>query len=413
MTPRGRPFHTLTVLAVLALASCSSGGGGSGTAVLDTSPGVATPDASTTSVEAPASAVATTTEPPATSTSTSSGNSKAASTTTSTTPSTTSTIVEPGSDGFPGEQWATAELSAGVDRAALDDAVDTAFGAPDNQARVRSIVAVQGGSIVYERYHPLDGPDTIMESYSVAKSFTSATIGLLVGDGLLTVEQRAPVEAWADPDDPRSAITIEHLLHMASGLKWTEEYGPGSQPREMLDADVASDYVAALPLEAAPGEQFEYSTGTTAVLAGIITDTLGGVDATDAYLQERLLGPLGITSTRLLRDRSGRWLGGIGADSTSRDFARFGLLFLNDGVWDGTRILPDGWVDYSHTPSPTNAAYGAQWWMLRPDAFEARGLFGQIVMVSQVHDLVIVITTAPGGDADSLLEAAYAAFTER
>ena len=393
MTASRRPLHEL-VLAAVALAAISCSSSADETAGVDSAPVVDSTASETTAAPpttaapepAPTTAEATTTAPP-------------------------TTLASPTGGVFPGVDWGTAELPADVDRAALDAAVDAAFGAADSQARVRSIVAVQGGEITYERYHPLDSATTIMDSFSVAKSFTSAVVGLLVGDGLLDVTDRAPVEAWADPTDPRHEITIENLLHMASGLEWTEEYGPTSQALGMITAEVASDYVAAFPLEAAPGERFEYSTGTTAILAGIVTDTLGGVEAFDDYVQERLFGPLGITSTELRRDGSGRWLGGLGADSTPRDFARFGLLFLNDGIWDGERILPEGWVDYSHTPSPTNAQYGAQWWMLRPDAFEARGLFGQIVMVSQLHDLVIVINTTQGGDADTLIGAAYAAFT--
>lgn len=384
---RRRPLAALTLLAALALASCSSDGGAT---TLDSTPAPTTP-ATATLAPAPTTVAPTTVAP------------------TTIAPSTT--VERPTDDVFPGADWATGELPAGVDRAAIDASVDTAFGAPDAAARVRSIVIVQGGRIVYERYHPLDSADTIMSSYSVAKSFTSALIGMLVGDGLLAVDQPAPVKAWSDPADPRHAITIEQLLHMASGLQWEEEYSPDSQALTMLRSQVASDYVASFPLEAQPGEQFDYSTGTTAILAGIITDTLGGVEQTDEYIQTRLFDPLGITSTTLMRDGSGRWFGGLGADSTSRDFARFGLLFLNDGVWDGQRILPEGWVDYSHTPSATNAQYGAQWWMLHPDSFEARGLFGQIILVSQPHDLVIVINTTQGGDADTLVNDVYARLT--
>ncbi len=137
----------------------------------------------------------------------------------------------------------------------------------------------------------------------------------------------------------------------------------------------------------------------------------GSVDDFDDYVDERLLDPLGITSIDFLTDRSGHWYGGLGADMTTRDFARFGLLYLNDGIWDGERVLPEGWVDYSHEPSPTNPSYGAQWWMFRDGAFEARGLFGQIVLVSQDHDLVIAINTTQGGDADTLVSAAYEALS--
>ncbi len=319
------------------------------------------------------------------------------------------TLAAPAGGVFPRAEWSTAELPAGADQAALDAAVDAAFGAPDATARVQSIVVVQGGEIVYERYHPLDDVDEIMNSFSVAKSFTSAVIGLLVGDGLLDVNERAPIEAWADPSDPRHEITLEHLLHMASGLQWTEEYGANSQALAMLQSENASAYVASFPLEAEPGTLFDYSTGTTAILAGIAIDTLGGVDEFDAYVRERLLDPIGITSTKFLVDGSGRWFGGLGADSTTRDFARFGLLFLNDGVWDGERILPEGWVEYSHAPSPSSDGYGAQWWLAGGDAFEARGLFGQFIHVNPDHDLVIAINTTSGGDSGTLLAATLAA----
>jgi CubicO group peptidase (beta-lactamase class C family) len=328
-----------------------------------------------------------------------------AASTASTTSTTTSVALVGGV--VPGTDWALGELPPSVDRAALDSAVDAAFGAPDAASRVRSIVVVQGGEITYERYHPLDSADTVMDSFSVSKSVTSAVIGLLVGDGLLDVDEPAPVAAWSDPADPRHEITVEHLLHMASGLEWAEEYGEGSRVQQMFAADRASDVPAEAPLVAEPGEEFVYSTGTTAILAGIAIDTLGGVEEFDAYVQERLLDPLGITSMEFIDDRSGRWFGGFGANATTRDFARFGLLYLNDGVWDGRRILPEGWVDYSHEPSPANEQYGAQWWMFREGAFEARGLFGQIVLVSQPNDLVIAINTTQGGDADALLGAAY------
>ena len=322
------------------------------------------------------------------------------------------TTVAPTGDVFPGAEWETAPLPAGIDEAALDAAVDTAFGAPDNAARVQSIVIVHGGRIVYERYHPLDGPDTIMDSYSVAKSVTSSLIGVLVGDGKLAVDEPAPIAQWSDPADPRHAITLEHLLHMASGLEYAEEYGPGSKVLGMMSAPSASEYIASFPLESEPGSTFEYSTGTTAILAGIVTDTVGDVEATDRFIAERLLDPIGITSMQFIRDRAGRWVGGFGANATTRDFARFGLLFLNDGVWDGERLLPEGWVEYSHTPSPTNPQYGAQWWMFRDGAFEARGLFGQIILVSPRNDLVVAINTQEGGDADSLIGAVYPLFDQ-
>ena len=163
------------------------------------------------------------------------------------------TLASPTGDVFPGVEWATADLPADVDQAALDVAVEVAFGAPDAASRVQSIVVVRGGEIVYERYHPLDTADEIMNSYSVSKSITSAVIGLLVSDGRLDVDERAPIDAWADPADPRHEITLEHLLHMTSGLQWAEEYSANSQALAMLQAENASAYVASFPLEAEPG----------------------------------------------------------------------------------------------------------------------------------------------------------------
>jgi CubicO group peptidase (beta-lactamase class C family) len=312
---------------------------------------------------------------------------------------------------YPTLDWPVGDLPEGVDSAVLDAAVDIAFGADDAVARVRAIVVVQGGEIVYERYHPLDSPDQATVSWSVAKSFTSAIIGMLIGDGRLELDAPAPVEEWQAAGDPRRAITLEDLLRMSSGLEWEEEYSPQSLPLQMIGAPHAADIPISQELVAEPGTEWEYSTGTTAILADIAADELGGGDALDAYVHERLLDPLGMTSTVLTEDSTGTWLGGLGADSTPRDYAKFGLLFLRDGVWDGERILPEGWVDASRSPSSTNPDYGLQWWMNGPEGtFAALGLFGQQIIVSPELDLVIVTTSTAGGDPYTLANDVYELF---
>jgi CubicO group peptidase (beta-lactamase class C family) len=205
----------------------------------------------------------------------------------------TTTLASPSGGVFPGADWETADLPGSVDRAALDAAVDVAFGKPDAAGRVRSIVIVQGGKITYERYHPLDNAETIMDSYSVAKSVTSSLIGILTGDGKLDVDAPAPVTEWADPADPRHEITLADLLHMSSGLKWQEDYSTESLVRGMVTAPVASAFVASQPLTSPPGTEWQYSTGTTAILAGILTDTVGDPAKTDEFIEDRLLGPIG------------------------------------------------------------------------------------------------------------------------
>jgi CubicO group peptidase (beta-lactamase class C family) len=311
---------------------------------------------------------------------------------------------------FPTAEWTMGPLPAGVDGAVIDRGVEVAFGAPDATGRVQSVVVVQGGQIVYERYHPLDGPDEQYDSFSVAKSFTSALIGLLVADGRLELDAPAGVEEWQAPGDPRRAITLRQLLQMSSGLEWTEAYSGGSLVLQAITAPNAADFVAQLPLEFPPGTVWEYSTGTTMLLAGIAADELGGCQQSQDYLHERLLDPIGITTATLVEDASGCWFGGFGANMSTRDFARFGLLFLRGGTWEGQELLPVDWVDDSWTPAPTSAAYGLQWWIDSPQAFSARGLFGQLIYVVPSADLVVAINSTAGGDSGRLLQTVLAAF---
>ena len=294
----------------------------------------------------------------------------------------------------------------------MDAAVTTAFGAADATARVQSVVVVHGGRVVYERYHPLDGPDTVFPSFSVAKSFTSALIGLLVGDGELALDEHPPVRQWRKAGDPRRDITLRDLLQMSSGLEWDEVYEAGADPVEMLGAPNAAAFVASQPLESEPGTVFDYSTGTTALLAGIAADTLGGCQEAITYLNRRLLDPLGITTERLLRDPRGCSYGGLGADMTTRDFARLGLLYLRGGNWDGEQVLPASWIDESRVPAATNPEYGLQWW-LDPagTSFQAEGLFGQRIVVVPGLDLVVAVNSTAGSDPYTMIDTVVALFT--
>ncbi len=314
----------------------------------------------------------------------------------STTTSTTSTLPEPTSI-FDGGDWEIAEPPTSFDTTYVDSIVDDMFDV-DGQRGLRSVVVVHDDKIVYERYHPTDDENSNMASFSVAKSFVSTLIGLLIDDGLLALDQPAPVDLWSDPADPRNAITIENLLHMSSGLQWNETYQPQGRPSDVIQIIGAYDsleYAASKPLEARPGSVWKYSSGTTSILSGIISDILGGPDAVDEYLSSRLLDPIGITSTILQREPSGKWIGMMGADSTTRDFARFGLLFLHDGYWGESQVLPDGWVEYARTPAPTADYYGAQWW-IQDGEMVARGVWGQTVHVSPSRNLVIAVNRDAG-----------------
>jgi CubicO group peptidase (beta-lactamase class C family) len=411
----GKTRAVFVVTLGLALTSCSDGTSGDAvaddertgaTAATSTAPAT-NPPPSTTPVTSEQ-----TTEPPATTPPETAPPDTAPPTTEPPPPEPDSEYpAQPDGVPWPTESWPVGDPPEGFDAATVDAAVEAAFGADDNEARLRSIVAVHRGAIVYERYHPLETPDTVFSSFSVAKSVTSALIGLLVDGGLLDVDAPAPVEEWQEPGDPRAAITLEHLLHMSSGLDWEEVYSAEGTAGQMFASPDWADFVVNQPLEAEPGAQFEYSTGTTAALAEILADQLGGPEALTAFIETELLDPLGIESTNLITDSTGQFAGGLSFDSTARDFARFGYLFLRGGEWDGEQILSSDWIDYSATPSPTNPEYGAQWWLYGPpDTLLASGLFGQQILVAPELDLVIVVTSTNGGDSWAPMIATYDQF---
>ncbi|WP_436794225.1 serine hydrolase domain-containing protein [Actinospongicola halichondriae] len=301
---------------------------------------------------------------------------------------------------WPTEEWTYGDLPAGVDGSAIDEATDTAFNDGAGE-RVRAVVIVHGGQIVYERYSPhrQDGPAEVYPSYSIAKSVTSAAIGILVGDGVLEIDEPAPVPEWhADPDDPRADITLGQMLHMSTGMPWDDGFGEdGSTLDQMLASGDMAAFAAEQEPVAPPGEQFVYNTGTSTLLARIVGEAAGG-DARQ-FLDDRLFGPIGMSPVHTAVDRAGTWSGGISADSTAKGFARFGLLYLRGGQWDGAQVIPEDWVEYSRTPSPTEPEYGAHWWVdpLRPGVSYAMGFRGQVITVDPMHDLVIVQLSTVGG----------------
>jgi CubicO group peptidase (beta-lactamase class C family) len=242
-----------------------------------------------------------------------------------------------------------------------------------------------------------------MPSHSLAKSVTSALIGILVRDGLLDIQAPAAVPEWqADPADPRADITVDHMLHMATGMPWIDGLGdPNTDMRRMLaSADMAA-YAAAQEPSYSPGEHFDYNTGTTILLARMLGEAVGDTpEEVRAFMDRELFEPIGMTPLETRFDEAGTWGGGFSADSTARGYAKFGLLYVRGGVWDGEQLLPTDWVQYSRTPSPPNPEYGAQWWLdlERPGVSYAVGLNGQVITVDPAHDLVIVQLSTVGGD---------------
>ncbi len=301
--------------------------------------------------------------------------------------------------------------SLGVDPAALDKALDEAFAEPgDGQLRqTRAVAVVYGGQLIAERYATGFRPDTPILGWSMAKSVTSAVVGILVGQGRLDVQAPAPVPEWRDTDDPRGEITLDQLLRMSSGLAFVETYGPLADSTDMLyGAHDFGAFAAQSHLEAPPDQKWHYSSGTANIIARIVRYEAEKTDPNYyRFLRETLFDRIGMTSAVLEPDPSGTFVGSSYAVATTRDWARFGLLYLQDGVWNGDRVLPEGWVQYTVTPTPKapQGEYGAMFWLntgvpgnphdrslpnAPEDTFYADGYQGQRVIVIPSKKLVLV-----------------------
>ena len=222
--------------------------------------------------------------------------------------------------------------------------------------RTRAIVVLRDGEIVAEQYAPGFSAATPLPAWSMTKSVLNALIGILVGEQRLSITDTALLPQW-QPPDPRAAITLEDLLRMRSGLKFSEVYANfSSDVIEMLfNQPDAARYAARQPLDFAPGTTWSYASGTSNILSAIVRRVVGEPDYWD-WPRRVLFDPLGMPSAILEPDASGTFVCSSFMLATARDWARFGQLFLQDGVWNGQRILPDGWVSFSTTPTAQSTA---------------------------------------------------------
>lgn len=332
--------------------------------------------------------------------------------------------AQPDGVAWPTVEWPTGEAPV-ADPARLDALVDHAFEdpAPDELGHTHALLVVHRGVLVVERYgqrfvtplHELagieHGPITAEDvhiSWSMAKSVIHSTVGTLLLDGAADLHDRPPVPEWDEPGDPRQAITWDHLLQMRPGLAWVEEYyedkiAPGTVPDvlTMLYTDARHDmaaFAASFPLVTEPGSSaaYNYSSGTSNLVARAAGTVVGGgEDGMRSYLDRRVFAPLGITSADPTFDRAGTFLASSYLNATARDYARFGLWNLRDGVWDGERLLPEGWVDHGRQPRSIddNFIHGAHWWTTkvpRWGMFLADGFEGQRIYCVPELDVVVV-----------------------
>lgn len=300
----------------------------------------------------------------------------------------------------------------GIDGAALDAAITDAFAERAGRALVhtRAVVVVHRGRLLAERYAPGYAATTVLPGWSMTKSWVSALLGLRVHDGALDPGAELPVPEWQMAiDDPRRALRLGDLLRMQSGLRWLEDYeSPQSDALRMLfTAPDAAAVAAARPLAQPIGAEFRYSSGTTNLLCRILRTTFANDADYLGYARQRLFAPLGMHSALLEPDPSGTFVGSSFGFATARDWAKFGLFYLQDGVWDGRRLLPAGWVAEARTPAPASPRgnFGAHLWLnqgaaddptdrpfdrLPRDLFYLSGHEGQYVVCFPSQQLIVV-----------------------
>ncbi len=293
-----------------------------------------------------------------------------------------------------------------LDQKQLQAALEEAFKDQEGKRGTRAVVVVHNGEIVAERYATGFTEKSKLAGWSLAKSVTAALIGILVNQSKLDIDQPAPVEEWKE--DERSSITIANLLHMSSGLQWWEYYAAPSDATNMLYKERnMGEFALRKKLKDKPGKRFNYSSGSTNILSRIIRQTVGKEDYYQFPYKE-LLHKIGMNDTVLEVDAGGTFVGSSYCFGTARDWARFGLLFLHDGLHTQERVLPENWVKFTRTATTAKSKkkqdiYGAHWWLnttehshyknltlIPDDCFTAKGYEGQYIWVIPSKNLVIV-----------------------
>ena len=263
---------------------------------------------------------------------------------------------------------------------------------------VAGLIVVKNGTVVYERYELGNTRESRWLSYSVAKSVTSLLVGAALKDGYIrSVDE--PVTDYL-PRLRNSAYetsSIRNVLQMASGVEWTEVYDdPQSDINRVTWPTLELyEYLRNKPRAAAPGEAYNYNTGETNLVGTLVRSAIGNNLST--YLSEKIWKPFGMEFDAywVLSEEGGGEFGGSSLIATLRDYARIGLFALRNGrLSNGERVLPDGWMAESITPSAGNAGYGYLWWLNGDAAYSAAGIFGQGIYVSPRENLVIALHSA-------------------
>ena len=298
-----------------------------------------------------------------------------------------------------------------LDTRAIRRAIDSAFGSGSETA---AVVVTHRGSIVGERYGPGITSTTPLESWSMGKSLTATLLGLLIHEGIYDLNEPAPIPEWRADNDPRALITIRNIMQMSSGLRFRAMADPNYDPADGYPDHLyvytggidAFKYAASRPLQWPPGEVGRYRN-CDPLLANYLVRLAVERRGEDyhAFPQHKLFDRIGIRNAILETDPYGNFLLNGYEFVSARDWARLGNLYLQDGIFSGVRILPEGWSDFVSTPGPGWIAdgrpvYGGFFWLNRgparmhmalpEDAYFMAGAGGQKTIIVPSRDLVVV-----------------------
>lgn len=282
------------------------------------------------------------------------------------------------------------DIKAEIDFKLLNTALDSVF---EHEERTRGVVVLYKNKLIAERYGDGFNQSTPLLGWSMNKSIINALVGIMKKQNRLDLSDKALFEEWEK--DERKDITLNDLMHMSSGLDWNEGYGGLSDVTKMLyKTGTASGYAINKEFSVEPDSKWIYSSGTSNIISKYLRDKINHDEEYHNFPYLELFKKIGANSFYYETDAEGTFVGSSFGYATTRDWAKFGLLYLNDGKANGERILPEGWVKYSQTPAKaSNGRYGAQFWLNADseiDEFNCIGHHGQMVSIIPSKDLVIV-----------------------
>ena len=308
--------------------------------------------------------------------------------------------IQPDAVAWPAGDKLADTIPSGIDLAKLNKAIANALKDTVGSKGTFAVAVAYKNQLIAEKYNVGFSSKNRFLSWSMAKSFTNALVGIMVRKGLMKVDEPADIQEWKN--GKRAKITLANLMHMNSGLKWNEDYGNLSNVTVMLhEADNMGAFAYGKPSVARPDSLWLYSSGTTNIVSSLIRKKLGNDADYYAFPRKELFNPIGMRSAVFETDAAGNFVGSSYIYASMRDYVRFGLLYLNKGNWLGNQILPVGWVDYVTKPANgSGGKYGAFFWLNRAgdypnvprDAYVCKGHDGQTIYIVPSLQLVVVRT---------------------